>query len=227
MQLKSCWHSWESVTAIQFRNNSSFSVPWGLRQRVVVWPENLEILNSGFSSDFYCDLCWRSNNVLEIITKGPEKERNVGDQMWLHKLPALSERESISRDVSGPNIGQGKSTERGGWRRMSCSTLAALQCFGTGTTPGALNSERQCHREPAATLLPRKCSSLTSLCSLSAELQKPTVKMSKSKLHWKHRAVGSMLVSTPQSMRSIPGWVSDPMCWKRKWFIGLLVLELL
>lgn len=32
MQLKSCWHTWESVTAIPFRNNSSFSVPCRLRQ---------------------------------------------------------------------------------------------------------------------------------------------------------------------------------------------------
>lgn len=134
MQLKSCWHSWESVTAIQFRNNSSFSVSWGLRQRAVVQPENLEILNSGFSSEFYCDLCWISNNLLEIITKALEKERNVGGRMWLHKLPALSERERIFRDAPGPNIGQGKSTEGGGWRRTPFSTLATLQCFGNGTT---------------------------------------------------------------------------------------------
>lgn len=152
MQLKSCWHSWESATAIQFRNNSSFSVPQGLRQRVVVWPENLEILNSGFSSDFYCDLCWRSNNLLKIITKGLEKERDMGEQMGLCKLPALSEREreseraSIFRDAPGPNIGQGKSTESGSWMRISFSTLASLQCFGTGTTPGALNSETMSQR---------------------------------------------------------------------------------
>lgn len=146
MQLKSCWHSWEPATAIQFRNNSSFSVPQGLRQRVVVWPENLEILNSGFSSDFYCDLCWRSNNLLKIITRGLEKERNMGEQMWLCKCPALSEKESIFRDAPGPNIGQSKSTESGGWRRMFFPTLATLRCFGTGTTPGALNSETMSQR---------------------------------------------------------------------------------
>lgn len=91
---------------------------------------------------------------------------------------------STFKDALGPNIGKAKSAESRWWRRIYFSIVTSLQCFETGINPGALNTERHSYAEQAATFLPRKCSSLISVHSHAAPLQKPIVKPSKSKLQW-------------------------------------------
>lgn len=156
MQLKSCWHSWESLTAIQFRNNSSFNVPCGLRQRVVVWPQNMEILNSVFSSDWNFSseflpedliISWRLS--LELWKSRGMCKSRCGCKSSLRDC-------STFKDALGPNIGQANSAESRWWSRIYFSIVTSLQRFETGKTPGTLNTERHCYGEQAATLLPRK-----------------------------------------------------------------------
>lgn len=172
MQLKSCWHSWESVTTIQFRNNSSFSIPCDLSESCSLASEpeypkfwfQFWLLLSFVPEDILC--------LLEVISKALEERRNMGEQMWLCMLPAFLQSATSSEMLSylpGP-----KHRPCYRQRRVKKDT-----CFNCNKLPMIWDWNNLRHwmlrntviEKKLFIFLPGKCSSLISFLSRTVKLQ--------------------------------------------------------
>lgn len=157
MQLKSCWHSWESVTTIQSRNNSSFSIPCDLSEScsLALEPEypkfwfQFWLLLSFVPEDIKTS--WRLS--LKLLKRGGTWESRC-DSVCSQLSYSLQHLQRCSLNCLGPNTGH--ATDSGGWRRIPVSIVTSFQWSGTGTTPEALNAEKHRYREKAVHLPPRK-----------------------------------------------------------------------